>query len=153
MQRLRSFLWILCGFCLVFFASPVRAGYVNNGNGTVTDTSTGLIWQRDTPDNPMTWAQALSYCETSTLAGYTDWRLPTRKELRSLVDYSRYYPAINTTYFPDTVSSVYWSSTTDASTTDGAWGVYFGSGSDYYDGKVQLLLCSGRPWGTVWVIG
>ena len=128
MQQLRSSFWILCGLCIVFFASPVWAGYVNNGNGTVTDTSTGLMWQQDTPDNTMTWEQALSYCENSNLAGYTDWRLPTKKELRRLVDYSRYNPAINITYFPDTVSSFYWSSTTNANYTDNAWGVYFNDG-------------------------
>ena len=133
MQRLRSFFWILCGLCVFFFASPAWAGYVNNGNGTITDTSTGLMWQQETPDNTMTWEQALSYCENLTLAGYSDWRLPTRKELRRLVDYSRYNPAINTTYFPDTVSSFYWSSTTTAPYTYTAWGVYFLYGFDYGD--------------------
>ncbi len=132
MQQLRSSFWILCGLCIVFFASPVWAGYVNNGNGTVTDTSTGLMWQQDTPDNTMTWEQALSYCENSTLAGYTDWRLPTKKELRRLVDYSRYNPAINITYFPDTVSSYYWSSTTNANYTYNAWGVDFYNGLANY---------------------
>ena len=90
------------------------SGYVDNGDGTVTDTSTGLMWQQAGPSSAMTWEQALAYCEELNLGGYTDWRLPTKKELRSLVDFSRYDPSINTTYFPDTVSSFYWSSTTDA---------------------------------------
>jgi hypothetical protein len=130
MQRFRSLFLILCGLCMVFFACPAWAGYVNNGNGTVTDTYTGLMWQQETTDNTMTWEQALSYCENSTLAGYSDWRLPNKKELRSLLDYSRYNPAINTTYFPDTVSSFYWSSTTYASYTNYAWGVNFSYGHD-----------------------
>jgi surface antigen len=123
-----------------YYGRAVRGGqsqtaYVNNNNGTITDTSTGLMWQRDTPDNTMTWEQALSYCENLNLAGYTDWRLPTRKELRSLVDYSRYYPAINTTYFPDTISSFYyWSSTTHAFSTGQAWGVHFDIGIDSFFG-------------------
>jgi len=99
-----------------WYARAVRGGqsqpaYVNNGNGTVTDTSTGLMWQQTTP-GVMAWEQALSYCQNLTLADYRDWRLPTQKELRSLVDYSRIEPAINTTYFPDMITAYYLSSTT-----------------------------------------
>jgi hypothetical protein len=103
------------------------AGYIDNGNGTVTDTSTGLMWQQETPDGYKTWEQALSYCENLTLGGHTDWRLPTINELRSLVDYTR-NPAINTTFFPDAEDS--WSSTTDASHPNWAWVVDFWSGGD-----------------------
>jgi hypothetical protein len=107
--------------------------YVDNNDGTVTDTYTGLMWQQETPDNLMTWEQALSYCENLSLAGYTDWRLPTIKEQRSIVDYSRYKPAINLAYFPDTNTSFYWSSTTYAGSTNNAWGVYFNYGYNHFD--------------------
>ncbi|MBI5589466.1 MAG: DUF1566 domain-containing protein [Deltaproteobacteria bacterium] len=108
------------GLLLYTYARAVRGGlsksaYVNNGNGTVTDTSTGLMWQQNTPESSMTWEQALSNCESLALGGYTDWRLPNQKELRSLVDYSTSNPAINITYFPNTVSSYYWSSTPSSS--------------------------------------
>jgi formylglycine-generating enzyme required for sulfatase activity len=105
---------------------------IDNRDGTVTDKSTDLMWQQETiPNNTMSWRQALSYCEKLNLGGHTDWRLPTIKELQSLVDYSRYNPAIDTTYFPTAVSSLYWSSTTYASNTLLAWGVYFYNGHDY----------------------
>ncbi len=102
--------------------------FIDNGDGTVTDTSTGLMWQQETALGIYTWREALAYCENLTLAGYSDWRLPNRNELQSLVDYSLYKPAINTAYFPDTRPSQYWSSTTYASDPSTAWGVFYNYG-------------------------
>jgi hypothetical protein len=118
-------------------ASIATGSYTDNGDGTVTDTSTGLRWQQAGSSNTQTWEQSLAYCEGLNLGGYTDWRLPTRKELQSLVDYSRYEPAINTTYFPNAAASWYWSSTTTAYYTDYAWGVdfYGGYGDSHYGYK------------------
>ena len=59
-------------------------GYADNGDGTVTDTVTGLMWQQD-PGNKMTYDQAVAGESTFSLAGYDDWRLPTIKELYSLI--------------------------------------------------------------------
>jgi hypothetical protein len=108
--------------------------FVDNGDGTITDTRTGLTWQKASSSGN-TWEQALTYCESLNLGGHTDWRLPTIKELRSLVENRRYYPAIDTSYFPDTHSSLYWSSTTPADHTNNARGVYFETGSDSVDDK------------------
>ena len=66
------------------------------------------------------------------LGGYHDWRMPSFDELRSIVDYGRYNPAINTTFFPNTVASYYWSATTFANYPDGAWFVNFYYGNDDY---------------------
>ncbi len=63
--------------------------FVNNGDGTVTDNATGLMWTRDDNGAAVLWEDALDYAETSSFAGYSDWRLPNVKELQSIVDYTR----------------------------------------------------------------
>jgi hypothetical protein len=101
---------------------------VDNGNGTVTDTDTGLMWQKATATGTYTWEQALQYCESLNLAGYNDWRLPNKNELHSIVDNSRTYPAINLSYFPDTQSNIYIASTTEVDYIIDFWGVDFSRG-------------------------
>ncbi|MBT3291798.1 MAG: DUF1566 domain-containing protein [Victivallales bacterium] len=59
------------------------------GKGIVMDRATGLAWTRKDSGKGMTWEEALAYAENLTLGGHSDWRLPTAKELQSLVDYSR----------------------------------------------------------------
>ncbi|MCX5902567.1 MAG: DUF1566 domain-containing protein, partial [Proteobacteria bacterium] len=110
-----------------FYVRAVRGGqssnnFIDNRDGTVTDTGSGLMWQQDGTTG--TREEADAYCESLTLAGHTDWRLPTVKELQSIVDYGRYNPAINTTFFPilpDTWAILYWSSTDRASNSNNAW--------------------------------
>lgn len=131
---------ILCGVvcCLLLcgWGAPVVYGAVltDNGNGTVTDSSTGLVWQQGEPGTK-TWDNALTYCEGLSLGGADDWRLPNVKELESLTDDARYNPALDTTYFPNANSSNYWSSTTYASNTLNAWYVNFANGYVYYNDK------------------
>ena len=69
------------------------------------------------------------------MAGAMAWRLPSKEELVSLVDKSRTNPAINTTYFPSTLSLFYWSSTAVISKTSDAWFVGFDSGDGSYYNK------------------
>ena len=63
--------------------------FVDNGDGTITDSATGLMWQQEDGGNTHNWENALSYCEGLTLANHSDWRLPNAKELHSIVDYNR----------------------------------------------------------------
>ena len=101
------------------------------GSKTVIDQGTGLEWQRNDKGTLHTWEDALAYCETLSLDAKTDWRLPNIRELKSLVDYSRYYPATDPAI--PCQSSSYWSATTVAD--DGhlsAWSVFFGNGDDIY---------------------
>jgi len=124
------------------YVRAVRGGsltnsFVDNGDGTITDTRNGLMWEKLNSAPTATWDQAKAYCENLTLGGQSDWRLPNRNELRSLVDYSRNNPAINTTFFPDAVADDYWSSTTDVFSSGAAWVVEFGVGSDFHDRKTD----------------
>jgi hypothetical protein len=129
-----SYNWKTLFFMFFFFISTAQAQLVDNRDGTVTDTSTNLMWQQISINSSHNWAQALFYCETLVLAGYRDWRLPTAKELCSILDYSCQNPSINTTYFPNTKSGYYWTSSTCCNSSNRAYCIYFCSGiclSDY----------------------
>ena len=64
-----------------------QPSYTDPGDGTVTDNVTGLMWVKDMGEK-MTWEDALSGAEDFTLAGYNDWRMPTIKELYSLIQFT-----------------------------------------------------------------
>ncbi|MCO7069406.1 DUF1566 domain-containing protein [Vibrio cholerae] len=121
-------------------ATTPSADFSDNGDGTVTHHKTGLIWQRcslgqswDGTDctgsaTAFNWQQALAAATQHTLAGFSDWRLPNKNELASIVEYRCYQPAINHQQFPNTPSAWYWSSSPDAYNSDDAWYVYFNVG-------------------------
>lgn len=93
----------------------------------VDDVTTGLTWEKTPSPSGKTWEEALAYCEGQTTDGYTDWRLPNVMELRTLVDYARIFPAIDTTKFVESGVS-YWTGSTCAGIPGVAWGVNFASG-------------------------
>jgi hypothetical protein len=118
--------------------------FTDHGNGTVTDQLTGLMWTKDAnlPDDYKTWQQALDYANNLTLAGYSDWRLPNRKELHSLTDYSRYNPALPSGYpFTYVQANYYWSSTTYANGPGYAW-----AGDLWWNGHVFMGAKSYSDW-------
>ena len=106
----------------------------------VVDNNTGLEWQQTLSTSTYTWANAKTYCSNLTYAGYSDWRLPTRQELLTIVDLNRLTPAINTTYFPNTTSKHFWSSSSYAGKSDNAWNVSFSSGQVGNGGKSSNTL-------------
>ncbi len=113
---------------------PPEGRFTDNGAGTVTDTCTGLMWQKDTGNdgNRLAWCDALAYCENLELADHDDWRLPNVRELQSIVDYGRFGPAIDPVF--GALSSWYWSSTSHGGGgRDGGWSVNFSDG-DHYSG-------------------
>lgn len=88
--------------------------YTDNGDGTVTDNVTELVWQQVPPDMPFSWADAQDYCEVLSLAGSDNWRTPSLKELFSISDFTTGWPYINTEYFglanaPEFKQQQYWS--------------------------------------------
>ncbi len=107
----------------------------DNMDGTITDDNSGLMWDKRSSASNMTWEEALAWCEDLSLAGYEDWRMPTVKELKSLVDDNADGQMIDINYFPDTTSSYYWSSTTHAYYPDNAWLVGFSYGNNGYGNK------------------
>ncbi len=124
-------IFILIVAIVLFSGVGVIAGdFTDNGDGTVTDGNTGLMWQQGEAGS-MNWEDAIAYCESFSLAGYTDWRLPNIKELESITDDTLYNPTIDTNFFPDAYASDYWSSTTSANVSSHAWTVNF------YDGYVH----------------
>jgi hypothetical protein len=114
--------------------APNLESYADNGDGTVTDNVTGLMWQQTVPTGTYTWAQALAYCPTLTLANHGDWRLPSRIELVSIVDMGvTSGPMINNTHFPSTPTAVFWSASPVAGLPADAYIVDFFNGyTGYY---------------------
>jgi hypothetical protein len=113
--------------------SQIAQSFADNGE-TVTDSRTGLMWQKG-ETSTMNWDAARSYCETSTLDGKSDWRLPNIKELESLAYDYGHDPSIDTYYFPQAKSNGYWSSTTNFLTPGSAWSVSFSAGANVSHGK------------------
>ncbi len=114
--------------------SATQMSYTDNGDGTITDNRTGLMWLKDASNynsgGAQTWKTALSGCEGFSYAGYSDWRLPNRRELFSIVKFEGVAaPFINTTYFLNTVSGAYWTSTTYVPGGTDAMAVCFNNGS------------------------
>ena len=125
----------------------------DNGDSTVTDTSTGLLWSRDDSGVALNWQQALAWVQqknAEAYLGHRDWRLPNAKELQSIVDYTRAPDVTNSAAIapvfritgitneagqPD--YPAFWSGTTHASATSGASAAYvcFGRCMGYMDGR------------------
>ena len=99
----------------ILLSNLTHATIISNGDGTVTDVDTGLIWQETDDNVRRTFTSAFFYCQNLNLAGNSSWRLPNIKQLVSIVDYTRENPAIDETIFPSTKNDAYWSSTSSAS--------------------------------------
>lgn len=141
--RIKGYGLTLFGKDKTFYVMAVRGdegygenAFTDNGDQTVTDAATGLMWTQNDSGNAMSWEDALAWAERANDAGYLgydDWRLPNVKELQILVDYTR-SPDTSDSAAIDPVFSVtnivneagemdypvYWTSTTHANWTKNA---------------------------------
>ncbi len=135
--------------------------FKDNGDGTITDGATGLMWAKDDSKKALNWEEALAWAQSMDSAnylGYSDWRLPNVKELQSIVDYSRspqatnspaIDPLFNCTEITDEGGNpdypFYWSSTTHENMMTGAEAAYVAFGKalgwmqDPITGAYQLM--------------
>lgn len=136
-------------------ASAPDGRFRDNGDGTVSDGATGLTWKRCAEGlsgadcatgsaERLSWEQALQRGEDAEFAGFSDWRLPNKNELASLVEQRCFDPAIDLQSFPSTPSSWFWSSSPYAFHPDSAWIVHFYSGivygsHKYFASRVRLV--------------
>jgi len=121
-----------------------EANFTDNGDGTVTDSTTGLMWSRcsigQTWDETntactgdatsMTWQEALQATYGYEFANNNDWRLPNIKELMTITEKQCVRPSINETIFPQTSSDDYWTSTPSTSDLSMSWVVAFFNSSN-----------------------
>lgn len=112
-------------------APPGRYSIVN---GTVADSKTGLTWQQNISQlkYPMTTSSgettATEYCSSLSLAGTQAWRVPTVKELMTIVDVTQNSPAIDPNAFPSTPADFFYSMTPSALLPGVIWTVQFDTG-------------------------
>ena len=116
--------------------------FTDNGDGTVTDNLTGLMWAKNAnlDNGTMTWTDAIDYANNLSMgsdgcgSSYADWRLPNVKELESQIDHSYFNPPLPSDYpFLNVQSDLfYWTSTASASNTSIAWNV------NMYNGVVNF---------------
>ena len=123
--------------------SDCTPGYADNGDGTITDNCTNLVWQKESGDST-TWANANAYCSDRILASQSDWRLPNIRELNSIIEYDK-VPALDSAFvykfredIPD--RSFNWSSTSYIENDSRAWVVEFYTGDTGHLNKGELLF-------------
>jgi hypothetical protein len=154
-MKLRKDMLMVAAIALVLVAGASKAsapsGRYASSNNTVLDTKTKLTWQQTLSPNQFTWGGATTlgaaqyYCANLVLNG-GGWRVPTVKELLTIVDYSvtpsNNVPTIDAAFFPNTPASYFWSATPRADQAGQVWGVDFSTGLTN-NGYTQGLSPSG----------
>ncbi len=166
--RIKGYGLVFMGSDKTFYVKYVRGNtayglndYTDNGDGTITDSATGLTWQQGDSETGLNWEQALDWVQSRNAEGFLghdDWRLPSAKELQSIVDYDRaplttgsaaIDPLFNCSQIPDedggTDYPYFWSGTTHENMTNGSYAAYVSFGQAFgwmqnpQNGQWQLL--------------
>ena len=131
-------------------AAQANSRFIDNGDGTVTDTSTSLMWLQDatclgTADWQSSFTKLKSYNsnQASYNCGakhntYSDWNIPNRHELRSLIDHTTDLPALPASHPFSHVQPNYWTSTTAAFNASHAYKIFMGTGELQVSNKETL---------------
>ncbi len=115
--------------------------YLNKSSIIIIDRTHELMWQNNYSENiaELEWQDSVDYCESLTLNTFSDWRLPTINELKTIIDYSENNPSINS-LFSEISLEDYWSSTVVVGTSSNIWLVSFGAeGGKIYNQKSRSL--------------
>lgn len=120
-----------------------------NGDAVVIDNATGLMWPAGFMDDGANGGletdvyTQITYANSLTFAGYSDWRMPNINELLSIVDFSQNNPALNTTFFKDVMTEHFWTSTKYCGSPDAFWIVLFilGDSSIAFEDNDYALIC------------
>ncbi len=118
----------------------IQVRFADNGNGSITDALTGLIWFKKASADSLSWENALLYADSCTAGGFSDWRLPNVKELQSLSDIKLVNPCFNKSYLQFT-GRKFWTSTTLPNQTGSAWYLDNRYGITTYDPKTRKNYC------------
>ncbi len=121
--------------------------YVDNGDGTITDNATGLMWKKNDNGLGVLWENALSFAENSEYAGHMDWRLPNAKELHSIVDYSRSPDSTNSPSIDSVFSCTQIINDAGAADYPFYWSNTTFSSKSPMNGSNAVYLCFGRAMG------
>lgn len=136
-MKARVIRFAVAAFVAASLGAPVQAaapgGRYTISGGTVSDSKTKLTWQQAAPATLYAWSDAKTYCASATVSsalGGSGWRLPTVKELLTILDDSQATPPlIDATAFPGTASGYFWAVSVAAGTASSAWEVDFSSGN------------------------
>jgi formylglycine-generating enzyme required for sulfatase activity len=118
--------------------------FTDNGDGTITDNNTGLMWQK-ADGGEMTFEKTSAYCDTLTLAGYADWRLPTAQELFDINNHNYLNPALDTNYFKKTIAEYWWTSELRCDDATKVWVVNAGGGVGAHP-KTETISAGGAKY-------
>jgi len=111
--------------------------FVDNGDGTITDRATGLIWTKADSGKTMNWQEALRHAEDLEYAGHDDWRLPNVKELQTIVDYSRAPDARNPSARGTAIDPIFRNTETES---------WFWTSTTHIENQFGYYVCFGQAF-------